>query len=227
MAKNDIILERVNYLLDLGDNTLKSQWTTSDSLFIHYHVNPELHKEFESASLSFIVNLYGEKHPFFTQFQENVKSPNPSCIKNGIGILKSIKTEIEKGWLITLKGLVAAEIFTDFIETSEYLLSQNYKDAAAVIVGSTLEEHLRQLCRKNNIDVEEIKSNGKTVPKKADTLNAELAKNDVYNVLEQKNITAWLDLRNKAAHGKYSEYTKDQVTLMLQGIQNFIIRNQI
>ena len=114
MAKNDIILERVNYLLDLGGNTLKSQWTTSDSLFIHYHVNPELHKEFESASLSFIVNLYGEKHPFFTQFQENVKSPNPSCIKNGIGILKSIKTEIEKGWLITLKGLVVAEFAIAF-----------------------------------------------------------------------------------------------------------------
>jgi hypothetical protein len=60
--------------------------------------------------------------------------------------------------------------------------------------------------------------------KKADQMNADLAKANVYNMLDQKQITTWLDLRNKAAHGKYSEYTEDQVGLMIQGVINFMAR---
>jgi len=38
-------------------------------------------------------------------------------------------------------------------------------------------------------------------------------------------ITGWLDLRNQAAHGKYSEYTKEQVQTMLQSTRDFMARN--
>ena len=76
------------------------------------------------------------------------------------------------------------------------------------------------LCDKNGINSEDEKGS----PKKADRLNAELAKAEVYTKLDQKSITAWLDLRNKAAHGKYNEYSKDQVSLMIAGIRDFIIR---
>lgn len=227
MLKNNHLLERVEYILELGSKTLNSRFTTSDDFFIHHHVKPEFHKEFQSSALSFIVDIYGENHPFYKQFDENVKNAIPSAIENGIGILKSIKTEIEKGWLVTLKGLVAAEIFTDFIEIAEYLLSQKYKDPAAVIIGSVLEEHLRQLSRKHNLPVDEVKPNGKMIPMKAESLNIELAKNGIYNLLEQKSVTSWLDLRNKAAHGKYNEYTAEQVDLLIQSITSFITRNPI
>jgi hypothetical protein len=104
-----------------------------------------------------------------------------------------------------------------------YLLAQGYKDPAAVVAGSVLEEHLRQLCAGNDIDVE-TESEGKLNPKKADRMNADLAKAEVYNKLDQKLVTAWLDLRNKAAHGKYEEYNKEQVQQMLQGITEFSTR---
>jgi hypothetical protein len=61
-------------------------------------------------------------------------------------------------------------------------------------------------------------------PKKADLLNSELAAAGAYSKLDQKSITSWLDLRNKAAHGKYSEYTKEQVVLTLQGVRDFMVR---
>ena len=85
---------------------------------------------------------------------------------------------------------------------------------------SVLEEHLRKLSFKNRIDVN--KSGGP--PKKVDTLNFEVAAKDVYSKLDQKSVTAWLDLRNKAAHGYYSDYTKEQVSLMWQSVRNFISR---
>jgi hypothetical protein len=106
---------------------------------------------------------------------------------------------------------------------AEHLLDRDYKDPAAVIVGSVLEEHLRQLCDANELPVE-VEKEGKRIPLKADALNASLAKADVYNKLSHKNVTAWLDLRNNAAHGQYDEYTKEQVVLMLQGVSDFMAR---
>lgn len=38
-----------------------------------------------------------------------------------------------------------------------------------------------------------------------------------------KQITAWLDLRNNAAHGKYDKYSIEEVKLMIAGIRNFLL----
>jgi hypothetical protein len=87
--------------------------------------------------------------------------------------------------------------------------------------GVTLEEHLRKLCDQHGIAT--TKSDGKF--HKADTLNAELAKAGACNVSEQKQVTAWLGIRNSAAHGRPDEFTDDQVKLMIQGIRDFTVRN--
>jgi hypothetical protein len=55
-------------------------------------------------------------------------------------------------------------------------------------------------------------------------MNADLTAVGAYTKLDQKNVTAWLDLRNKAAHGKYAEYQAAQVALMIAGIRDFITR---
>ncbi|MGZ5243856.1 MAG: hypothetical protein ACXWEY_11920 [Bacteroidia bacterium] len=137
-----------------------------------------------------------------TLIEARVRQSYPSDTQRGRGILTAIKSEIDGGWLNSIKGLISAEIFSDFIEMSQHLIEEGYKDPAAVMIGSVLEEHLRQLAQKNGISVVNIKDN-KPIPKKANLLNAELAQASIYNKLDQKNVTAWLDLRNKAAHGKY------------------------
>jgi len=104
----------------------------------------------------------------------------------GRGILKAVKQEIDGGWIFTVKGIVSSEIFSDFLEMAEHLLNEGYKDAAAVMIGSVLEEHLRQLCNTNSIEVAILKG-GKLIPKKADLLNSDLASKNIYNLLDQKN----------------------------------------
>ena len=140
------------------------------------------------------------------------------------GVLTGLYQDLKAGYLKSFSELIHADIFSDYIEMAEYLLEEGYKDPAAVITGSTLEEHLRKLCIKNGINIE-IMSKGKLRPKKADAINSELAKQGVYSKLEQKSVTAWLDLRNKAAHGKYKEYNDNQVNQMIIGVRDFIIRN--
>jgi hypothetical protein len=114
-----------------------------------------------------------------------------------------------------------ADISADYLQT--HLLDEGYKDAAAVIAGSSLEAHLRQLAIKFGVALDLI-VNGKSKIKKADRLNSDLLANNVYTKLDLKNVTAWLDLRNKAAHGHYNDYNNDQVDLMISGIRNFISR---
>lgn len=139
-----------------------------------------------------------------------------------IGVILSLSEAVERDAIQSIEELVHGELFGDFLEMASYLQDGGYKDAAAVIAGSSLEAHLRQLCQKNGIDVN---LTGSLRPKKADTLNAELAGKSAYNLQYQKSVIAWLDLRNKAAHGNYTEYAKEQVGLMIDGIRDFITRN--
>jgi hypothetical protein len=215
----DNLKVRVDELILLCEKAVSNSY--EDSWGIHVPVD-EYH-EFKAAALSFLKSTFGEKHPFFTELNTNLTSATQYDIKQGLGVIRAVKSEINGGWIFTVKGLVSAEIFTDFLEMAEHLLSEGYKDASAVMIGSVLEEHLRHLCNRNSIDVVVFKG-GKHISKRADLLNSELASANVYNLLDQKSVTSWLDLRNKAAHGNYSEYTKDQVSLMYDAVINFIGR---
>lgn len=141
------------------------------------------------------------------------------------GALKALRRAIAAGYLVSVRELIHAEVFADFLEMADYLLQEGYKDPAAVLVGGTLEGHLRTLCVKNNIAPETPDSRGTPRPKKAETMNADLTREGVHSKLDQKNVTAWLDLRNKAAHGHYDQYTDEQVKLMLQGVTDFLTRH--
>lgn len=145
-------------------------------------------------------------------------------IKMIIGIVQSLHTDLKAGYLSSVSELIHGEVFVDFLEMADYLLGEGYKDAAAVTAGGTLEAHLWQLCIKNGIDTEVTTSEGIRA-KKAEQMNADLSRNDVYSKLDQKNVTAWLDIRNKAAHARYDEYTTGQVSLLVTSVRDFITRN--
>lgn len=137
------------------------------------------------------------------------------------GILIALRKAYENSFLNDVGQLIRGNMFTDFLEMAEHLLEETYKDAAAVIAGGTLEQHLRQLSTKSGLPIPDSKNNK---PLKADFLNNELARTGVYQKGEQKSVTAWLDLRNDAAHGNYQAYTDQQVNLMIQGVRDFITR---
>lgn len=140
-------------------------------------------------------------------------------ISSIIGIAKALKEDLAAGYVQNLAELVHADIFADFLEMAQHLSDIGYKDPSAVLAGSTLESHLKKIAIKNGIPTDVA---GK--PVKADKLNADLAKANAYTVLNQKNVTAWLDLRNKAAHGNYGDYNNDQVKLLIASIRDFIAR---
>jgi hypothetical protein len=140
------------------------------------------------------------------------------------GLIDALRRDIVSGYMKSQEEIIHGELFTDFLEMVRHLLDEGFKDAAAVIAGSALEAHLRQLCQKHGIETT-IEKDTAVAAKKADRLNADLVKAEVYSKLDAKHVTAWLDLRNKAAHGRYSEYVKSQVSGLIDGIRDFIARN--
>lgn len=219
MALNDEILAQIDEILGRY-KTLRSRSRWSDL--------SDLGDSGESiAILTLMCDAVRRFAPPGSQYYDSVDKliqqygpDGHGAIAPAVGVLSALREAYSSGYSKRFAELVHAELFGDFLEMSEYLLDEGFKDPAAVIAGSVLEEHLRQLCVKNGIDINSL--GGK--PKKADQLNTDLAGQNVYSKLDQKSITGWLDLRNKAAHGKYNEYTKEQVVILLTSIQNFMAR---
>jgi hypothetical protein len=182
--------------------------------------------KFVSRAEAAIQRVAGRPSPYADQSDRVFKQGGYTGLmaRSLAGILQSLRSDVAAGYLRSQRELLHAELFADFLEMSQHLLNEGYKDAAAVIAGSSLEAHLRQLCVKSGIACD-VSAGGGTTPKKADRLNADLAAANVYSKLDQKNVTAWLDLRNKAAHGRYAEYEPPQVGILISGIRDFITRN--
>lgn len=222
------VIKRIDDLIQKGGKVLGTHRPhTSDA--IGYNRSPALEAgtfaEWQTQTLSLLTNFLGDSNVYVQSFKKKVTGAYEICVSKGQGILRALKEDIQGGYLRNLESLISANIFADFLEMAEHLLDEGYKDAAAVLIGGTLEEHLRKLCVKNSIDIEISTSSGPK-PKKADQMNADLAKASAFpnSKLDQKSIAAWLDLRNKAAHGEYGKYTKDQVNLFLSGVRDFIAR---
>jgi hypothetical protein len=220
--KSEDLIEMADRLINIGNDVLKTSFTDAHHTV---WVSHELFGEFRSSTLSFLRKVFGENHPHYLEFNKLIHNYKAATMW-GIGIIKAAKSEIESGWLISLKGIVSAEVFTNFLEMAEYLLAEGYKDASAVMIGSVLEQHLKELAVKNDIDITRVDGVGNVIHLKADFLNAELAKANVYGKLDHKNTTAWLDLRNKAAHGNYDYYNIEQVRIMSHGVCEFIARTR-
>jgi hypothetical protein len=184
-------------------------------------------KKMQTRCLAAIERATGRESIYYEQAKFIIDTKNIDTkddawkqLTNLVGVTQSLLYNIRAGYMKTLEELVHGEMFCNFLEMAQYLLDNRYKDAAAVIAGSTLESHLKQLCKKGDILV--VNDEGK--PKKADSINSELASAKAYSKLDQKNVTAWLDLRNKAAHGDYDSYGKEQVSLLINSVRDFIAR---
>ena len=215
----NIFVEQLKKYIAEYDSILKqSQYDDGSDVFKDHNT-----ARIQTQALAAIDRIAGKDSVYYEQAQIIINNTNhkPGKLQEIIGIARGLLGDLEAGYLKSLAEIVHSELFSDYLEMAKHLLDSGYKDAAAVIAGSTLEAHLKQLALKFNIAVEN--NNGK--PKKADTINADLVKAGAYNKLDQKNVTAWLDLRNKAAHGDYSEYGQEEVKLLLDNIRSFIGRN--
>lgn len=142
----------------------------------------------------------------------------PDSVAQLFGTLKSLREEYENDFLSGFNEMIGAELFTGILEQAEYLLSQSYVRASAVVAGVALESHIRKLAEKNSIPI--TKDDGGHI--NAEFLNSELRKREIIDKTINKSITSWLGLRNDAAHPDKKEINEGLIEPMIVGIRVFI-----
>ncbi|MDM4014987.1 hypothetical protein [Roseiconus lacunae] len=131
-----------------------------------------------------------------------------------LGTLEAALSDFQEGYLFDVKRLITGDVFSDILDQSQHLLHSGYHQAAMVLGGAVLEDTLRSLCSRHDIDTPS--------KPKLDKMNADLAKAGCYTKLVQKRITGIADVRNSAAHGKWDEFSEDDVRDALSWIVRFV-----
>ena len=180
--------------------------------------NPqENYLRFRASALNLVNRACGIKSDHYTELKRLAESKdtatNPYYLQHCVGALKAAKDDFDRGLLIDIRALIAAEILGDFTSQAEALFEAGYHVPAASLAGAVLEDTLRKLCEKFGVAIPE--------PSKLNSLNAELARADAYSKLVQKQITAWADLRNDADHGKFDRVKRDDVEAMIKWVRRF------
>ncbi|MEV8548140.1 hypothetical protein [Streptomyces sp. NPDC051572] len=190
------------------DHSDKRSWIEQQSLTVH-----RLEAAIERIATPGSVYVK-QLRKYLDESDVELKAPHVFAIASGL------RQDMNEGWVRSTVELVHADMYSDYLEMADGLLAKGYKDPAAIVTGTSLEVHVRALCVKHSVDV--AQPNG--TPKKADTMNADLKKADAYDGLQQKQVTAWMDLRNQAAHGNYEKYDEHQVRLFIDGVRAFMIK---
>jgi len=209
------IIARLNELITRGkeiESTKKNP--PPNCIGFDSTVDSQAANQWHASSKSILAKAFGKDSEHYQLFESCCKKGiTYSPLHKGIGILNAAKEDYECGYIQDVRNLVAAELFSDFLEQASELLDAGYHGPAAVLAGAVLEDNLRKLCEESTIDLPN--------KPKLDFMNAQLAKSNIYNKLTQKRITAIADIRNSAAHGKWTEFQPADVADMLKWIGNF------
>lgn len=215
MSLNTLVLKRLTELTSKGEAMLqaKEHDFTSDKGKQYYRVySPEV-EGWGTSVLNLLQRVFGESSAHYTRFEKLFTEYDSweSSFREMQAILAAAKEDYEGGYLFNLRGLVKAEVLTDATEQADALLAAGYKDPACVVAGIALEVAIKEIASRNGVALGKL-----------DKMNADLSKAGVYNVAKQKQITAWADLRNKAAHGDWAAYNEADVRDMLAGVERFL-----
>ena len=215
MNVNQKIIDRLTELIERGFEIEKTRKSPPPNCIgFDSTVDSQAANQWHASSKSILAKAFGKESEHYQLFEDCCKKGvTYSPLHRGIGILNAAKEDYEHGYIQDVRNIVAAELFSDLLEQASELLSAGYHGPAAVLAGAVLEDNLRKLCTVHSISLPN--------KPKLDYMNAQLTKANVFNKLTQKRITAIADVRNSAAHGKWSEFQPEDVEDMIRWITSF------
>jgi hypothetical protein len=216
MSVNENVVKRFDELIEKGRKVLSTR-EDLPSNFIGFDdpIDTEIGNQWMVSSKNYLLQIIGEKSVHFTEFSALFKDGiTYSPVKEGIGILTAAKEDYQGGYLVGIRRLVNAEIIGSLLDQAQELLDAGYIGPAAGLAGCILEDHIKEICIEKQIELPD--------KPKLDYMNAQLAKIEYYNKLSQKQVTAWAEIRNSAAHGNWEKFKEDDVSDMIKWISRFI-----
>ena len=146
-------------------------------------------------------------------------TPLSVSLKRLVETLTALKREHEIRTPAPAMRPPPADPLAGFIEAARHLSGRGWENAAAVIAGCTLEQHLRRLCVKNGCAPAGAGYAG------ADALNAALARHGVYDEAERGRVAAWLALWEDAVRGRNAGSAVQQAERLPDAVAAFIAKH--
>jgi hypothetical protein len=214
MKIDEKIRQRFSDLLLLGEKVLQTKTPPPAMVIGDDRIDLQLANQWVTSILHLLGIVFGRDSVHYSQVsKKNSEYLGFTEVYEINGILMAARDDYESDQLYSVKTAITADVFLDFYEQANYLLTNGYYQAAAVVLGAILEDALKKLCLKSGIN---------PIGLKMDRMNAELAKKGIYSGLVQKQITANVDLRNKAAHGEWDKFGIDDVRSFYAWILPFL-----
>jgi hypothetical protein len=209
IAEGDAIVDRIRGSRSCSDTASIIEWGTKCASLLSLTM-PRQHPRFADVKEFGIVR---------------------GCLANPpsqVGLLRAVKDDFDRGFLDDLAEAIEAEIASDYMGQAERLLTngQNGKHdhvPAAVLAGAVLENALRTLCSRQSPAVPTAKESGQ--PLTLDPLIEALKKAGVIKQTESAQLKSWAHIRNKAAHGEFDQFYREQVESMIVGVRDFLARH--
>jgi hypothetical protein len=230
-------LLRFDELIAEGENIhkdIRPEHTYSGKSFIDYSdiittthpVDWQRYIEWRTKVSSLLCNIVSKDNVHYQTIIGFSKINNTKeHLEYGLSLLKGIKEDFKNGMLESIASQWEAANLAEYMTQAEQLLGEGISGKfdhipAAVLAGAVLEKALRGLCQKCNPPIPIL--NNANEPLQLNGLIDALKKADIFNELTAKQLRAWADIRNKAAHGEFDKFKKNDVDLMLKGVGSFL-----
>lgn len=209
--EKETIIKRIDQLISQGNKAIEQ--TDVDEIYF--------------GAISLVKMLYGDNSPQLTSLinvREYVHTSmkgyaltavHKSIVGSTIGVLKSIKTELTLGLIDNIEKEITGELFGDFISMAKAVMSDNYKDAAAVLASAAIEDILKRYASMNNLDIE-----GKDMSEVISALKAK----SLLQGPQASLVTSYVKLRNKAFHAEWDKIDKPEVQSLISFAEEFLIK---
>lgn len=135
-------------------------------------------------------------------------------------IVHALRDDYALGGLTAVEEIVHADLFDDFLDMANELLSKGFIGPAAVLAGTVLEEQLRKLATKHGVGTTDEKGRAKSV----EAQGVDLRKAGILNEVQRKSVTAWYAQRTEGAHGRPENLDDGEVERMIDGVRHFVAR---
>jgi hypothetical protein len=218
-------VERIEQLIAEGEALAQSEQPSKKPGIKTIQDHTKLHAWLMKVE-NIIETTFGQNSPHFKRKEELFKGKTyyASQVRFIVGLLTGALDDLKNGFLVRQEFLIAGEIFNSVLEQGKYFLGKGHKDVAAILARIVVEDRLKRMAKQAGIDLYDPPKEGHKKPwsKSPAKLNHNLKDEGQYGEPQWSQIQAWLKVGNPAAHGDFKKYDREQVRLMLEGIEHFL-----
>ena len=183
------------------------------------HLDEALVTQWATSSLHILSKVFGKESDHYEMFSELVPSltdysKGTRSVQKALAVVRAAKDDLEHGYLIGIRMSMQAEVLDDLIEQASQFLDEGYYQTAALVAGIALEEGLRRHCLQNNVVLRP-----KAMMRE---MNDALTETKLYGSVIKARISALAEIRNQAAHGKWKEFSSEDVEDMIKWVRIFM-----